>query len=72
MQANFSNNFSNIILIGMAGVGKSTAGHVLARICGKKFIDTDELITEQVGMELQEYLDRVGICLLYTSPSPRD
>ncbi len=53
--------FFNIILIGMAGVGKSTVGHALARICGKKFIDTDNLITEQVGMGLQEYLDLVGI-----------
>ncbi len=53
--------FFNIILIGMAGVGKSTVGHVLARICGKKFIDTDELITKQVKMGLQEYLNRVGI-----------
>ena len=65
MQPSFSNIsssfFSNIILIGMAGVGKSTVGHVLARVCGKKFIDTDELITEQVGMGLQEYLDQVGI-----------
>ncbi len=53
--------FFNIILIGMAGVGKSTVGHVLARISGKKFIDTDELITKQVKMSLQKYLDQVGI-----------
>ncbi len=61
MQPYFSNIFFNIILIGMAGVGKSTAGHVLAQICDKKFIDTDELIEKQVGMGLQEYLDQVGI-----------
>ncbi len=61
MQPYFSNIFFNIILIGMAGVGKSTAGHVLARICDKKFIDTDELIAKQVGMGLQKYLDQVGI-----------
>ncbi len=52
--------FFNIILIGMAGVGKSTVGHALAHICGRKFLDTDDLITEQVGMGLQEYLDQVG------------
>ncbi|HHB77071.1 MAG TPA: shikimate kinase [Desulfobulbus sp.] len=61
MRPAFFNISFNIILIGMAGVGKSTVGHALARICGKKFIDTDDLITEQVGMGLQEYLDQVGI-----------
>ena len=61
MRPTFSNIFFNIILIGMAGVGKSTVGHVLAQMCGKKFIDTDELITKHVRMNLQKYLDHVGI-----------
>jgi shikimate kinase len=53
-------NFSNIILIGMAGAGKSTIGRVLAGLSGKQFLDTDDLITLQTGMALQDYLDQVG------------
>jgi len=55
--------FSNIILIGMAGAGKSTIGSVLAGLSGKKFLDTDELIAQQTGMSLQDYLNQVGIKL---------
>jgi len=54
------NNFSNIILIGMAGAGKSTVGAVLARLAKKQFIDTDDLISEQTGMPLQDFLNSVG------------
>ncbi|HEB69253.1 MAG TPA: shikimate kinase [Desulfobulbus sp.] len=54
------NNFSNIILIGMAGVGKSTVGALLAKLAEKQFIDTDTLISEQTGMALQDFLNRVG------------
>lgn len=54
------NIFSNIILIGMAGAGKSTIGPVLARIAQKQFIDIDSLISEQTGMTLQDFLNRFG------------
>jgi shikimate kinase len=53
-------NFSNIILIGMAGAGKSTIGRVLAGLSGKCFLDTDDLITARMGMALQDFLDRAG------------
>ena len=45
----------------MAGAGKSTIGSVLAELSGKEFLDTDDLIAQQTGMSLQEYLNQVGI-----------
>ena len=60
-------NQDNIILIGMPGSGKSTAGVVLAKFLGYDFVDTDLVIQEKTGKLLHEL-----ICLLYTSPSPRD
>lgn len=50
----------NVILIGMAGVGKSTIGILLARALGKDFIDVDILIQTGEGARLQEILDTRG------------
>ncbi len=38
-----------IVLVGLAGVGKSTVGRALAERLGWPFIDTDEVITEREG-----------------------
>ncbi len=46
-------NKKNIILIGMPGVGKSSAGVVLAKALGYKFADSDLIIQEKTGMLLQ-------------------
>ena len=54
-------HFSNIILIGMAGAGKSTVGRILARHCAWTFIDTDTLIEERCGCSLQDYLELNGL-----------
>ncbi len=55
-----TNLFCNITLIGMAGAGKSTTGRILARLTGKKFQDTDQIIANLTGMNLHKYLDSVG------------
>jgi len=51
----------NIVLIGMAGAGKSTVGVLLAKALSRTFIDTDLLIQAAEGRRLQEILDRDGI-----------
>lgn len=53
-------SFSNVILIGMPGAGKSTIGVILAKQSSKDFIDTDVLIQLQEKRSLQEILDAEG------------
>ena len=54
-------NRKNIILIGMPGVGKSSAGVVLAKVLGYKFADSDLIIQEKTGMLLNEIISKKGI-----------
>ncbi len=51
----------NVVLIGMPGAGKSTAGVVLAKTRGMNFIDTDLLIQAQTKQKLQDIINRQGI-----------
>lgn len=51
---------TNIILIGMPGVGKSTIGVILAKVLGYSFMDADLLIQEQEGKLLREIIEEKG------------
>ncbi len=50
----------NIVLIGMAGCGKSTVGKILSKKLGKEFIDTDEMIVNTENKPIPEIFAEKG------------
>lgn len=52
---------NNVVLIGMPGAGKSTAGVVLAKVLGYRFLDSDLLIQETEGRLLREIIEQEGL-----------
>ena len=51
----------NLVLIGMPGVGKSTAGVVAAKLAGYQFLDSDLVIMQRDGRLLREIIEQDGI-----------
>lgn len=49
-----------ITLIGMAGVGKSAVGKIMAEALGWQFWDLDKVILERQGISHHEYMQRNG------------
>ena len=52
---------SNIVLIGMPASGKSTAGVILAKVLGKKFVDTDLYIQNRENKLLRDIIKEKGL-----------
>lgn len=50
----------SIVLIGMAGVGKSTVGALVAQALKYDFIDLDEYIHQKDGKTVQQVIDEGG------------
>ena len=51
---------SNIVLIGMAGCGKSTIGKMLSERLNKDFMDTDEMIENAENKSIPEIIEKYG------------
>lgn len=49
-----------IVLVGMPGCGKSTAGRQLARHLGWSFVDSDAEIEHQIGGSIRLFFERHG------------
>ena len=50
----------NIILVGLKGTNKSEIGEELAGRLKMKFIDTDDIMKRERGLELPELLRKIG------------
>ena len=62
---------NNIILIGMLGAGKSTAGVLLATRLSMGFLDTDLVIQATEKRRLQDIIDTDGVDTFARSRSAR-
>jgi shikimate kinase len=49
-----------IVLVGMPGCGKSTAGRQLARQLGWRFADSDAEIVHEIGGPIRAFFDQHG------------
>ena len=49
-----------VVLVGLTGAGKSTAGRRLARLGGCRFVDLDDEIVQLAGRTIQTLFDEVG------------
>lgn len=50
----------NIVLCGFMGAGKTSVGRQIAKITGRKFTDTDELVELKEGKKISQIFDEKG------------
>ena len=55
-----NNSSKNIVLIGMAGVGKTTVGRVLSKKIQRKFLDMDQEFEDQTKIRITDFFDIYG------------
>lgn len=56
----FADGARNLVLTGMPGCGKTTAGRAVAQALGRRFIDMDEAVEKLAGMPVWEIFRRDG------------
>ncbi|MFZ4551425.1 MAG: shikimate kinase [Aquabacterium sp.] len=49
-----------ISLVGLPGGGKSTVGRQLAKRIGARFLDSDAVLEERIGMPIRSYFEQFG------------
>lgn len=54
VHATLSRQLQNVVLIGMPGCGKSTLGQLLARMTGKRFVDSDTHIVKKAEKPIED------------------
>ncbi len=50
----------NVVLVGMPSSGKSTIGKRVAKMLGRKFVDTDDEIIKKIKMPISEFFAKFG------------
>ena len=50
----------NIVLVGLMGSGKSAIGRTIAKVLGRRFIDTDRYIERKIGKTIAEIFEQEG------------
>lgn len=51
---------SNIVLCGFMASGKTTVGRILARVTGKEFVDTDEMVESGANKSIRDIFHEDG------------
>lgn len=55
-----SRNMRNVVLIGMPSSGKTTVGKSLAAMTGRRFVDSDEVFSERLGITPAAFIEKNG------------
>lgn len=58
--AELRRDFTNLVLVGMPGCGKSTVGRQLARLTGREMLELDTMIEEKAGCSIPEIFAAQG------------
>lgn len=51
---------SVVSLVGLPGGGKSTVGRQLAKRLGARFLDSDAVLEDRIGMSIRQFFDQYG------------